>query len=104
METVYFSETFVSTYESIRFHNPEQQHRHLHSRENLKSDFVKVTQEAQETLSRILFILFKIKLFHDFGGTAHSDQISSSMDPVIHETHHIDLLLKHSSMALYTTT
>jgi hypothetical protein len=36
MDTVCFSETLVSTYESIRRHNTEQ-HRHLHSRENLKS-------------------------------------------------------------------
>jgi hypothetical protein len=34
METVCFSETLVSTYESTRHHSPEQ-HRHFHRRENL---------------------------------------------------------------------
>jgi hypothetical protein len=38
MKTVYFSETLVSTYKSTRRHDPEQQqHRHLHSSEKLKS-------------------------------------------------------------------
>jgi hypothetical protein len=37
METVCFSETSVSTYKTARRHNPEEQHRHLHRRENLKS-------------------------------------------------------------------
>jgi hypothetical protein len=36
METVCFSET-LSTYESTLRHNPDEQHRHLHRRENLKS-------------------------------------------------------------------
>jgi secreted PhoX family phosphatase len=36
METVCFSETLVSTYESTRHHNPEE-HQHLHRRENLKT-------------------------------------------------------------------
>jgi hypothetical protein len=29
-------ETMVSTYESTQRHSPEEQHRHLHRRENLK--------------------------------------------------------------------
>jgi hypothetical protein len=37
METVCFSETLVSTYKSTRRYNPEDQHRHLRRRENLKS-------------------------------------------------------------------
>jgi hypothetical protein len=37
VEKVCFSETMVSTYESIWRHNPEAQRRHLHRRENLKS-------------------------------------------------------------------
>jgi hypothetical protein len=36
METVCSSETLVSTYESTWRHNPEEQHQHLHRRENLK--------------------------------------------------------------------
>jgi hypothetical protein len=36
METLCFSEMLVSTYKSTRRHNPEDQHRHLHRRENLK--------------------------------------------------------------------
>jgi hypothetical protein len=36
-ETVCFSETLVSSYESTRRQNPEQQHRHPHRHENLKS-------------------------------------------------------------------
>jgi hypothetical protein len=36
METICFSESLVSIYESTRRHNPEQ-HRHLHRRENLRS-------------------------------------------------------------------
>jgi hypothetical protein len=35
METTCFSETLVSTYESTRRHNPEQQHRNPHRHENL---------------------------------------------------------------------
>jgi hypothetical protein len=37
MKTVCFTETSVSTYKSTRRHNPEDQHRHFHCRENLKS-------------------------------------------------------------------
>jgi hypothetical protein len=37
METACFSETSVSTYESTWYHNPEEEHQHLHRRENLKS-------------------------------------------------------------------
>jgi hypothetical protein len=39
METVCSSETVVpvSTYKSTQRHNPEDQHRNLHSRENLES-------------------------------------------------------------------
>jgi hypothetical protein len=37
METVCFSETLMSIYESTRRHDPEKEHRHLHCRENLKS-------------------------------------------------------------------
>jgi hypothetical protein len=37
METVCSSEMLVSTYESTWHHNPEQQNRHLHCHENLKS-------------------------------------------------------------------
>jgi hypothetical protein len=37
METVCFSETVISTYESTWRQNPEQQHRHPHRRENLIS-------------------------------------------------------------------
>jgi hypothetical protein len=38
MEEVYSSETLVSTYKSTRRCNPEDQHRHLHRRDNLKSN------------------------------------------------------------------
>jgi hypothetical protein len=37
MEAVCSSETMISTYKSTRRHNPEEQHRHLHRRENLIS-------------------------------------------------------------------
>jgi hypothetical protein len=37
METICFSETMVPTYESTRRHNPEEEHRQLVRRENLKS-------------------------------------------------------------------
>jgi hypothetical protein len=37
MEIVCFSETLVSAYESTQRQNPEEQHRHPHRRENLKS-------------------------------------------------------------------
>jgi hypothetical protein len=40
METVCFSETLLSTDESTRRQNPEEQHRHPHCRENLKSHTV----------------------------------------------------------------
>jgi hypothetical protein len=42
METVCFSETSVSTYESTRYHNPEEEHQHLLLRENLKSHNITV--------------------------------------------------------------
>jgi hypothetical protein len=35
METVYFTETLVSTNKSTRRCKPEDQHQHLHRRENL---------------------------------------------------------------------
>jgi hypothetical protein len=38
MEAVYFSKTLVSTWKSKLRYNPEEQHRHFHRRENLKSD------------------------------------------------------------------
>jgi hypothetical protein len=37
METVCFSETLVSTYKFTPCYNPQDQHRHFHRRENLKS-------------------------------------------------------------------
>jgi hypothetical protein len=37
METACFVETLVTTYESIRRHNPQDQHGYLHRCENLKS-------------------------------------------------------------------
>jgi hypothetical protein len=36
METICFSETLVFTYKSTRRYYPEDQHRRLHRRENLK--------------------------------------------------------------------
>jgi hypothetical protein len=38
MEAVCSSETLLSTYKSTRRYNPKDQHRHLHRRENLKSN------------------------------------------------------------------
>jgi hypothetical protein len=37
METVCFSETFISTYKSTRRYSAEDQHQHFHHCENLKS-------------------------------------------------------------------
>jgi hypothetical protein len=37
METVCFTETFVSTYKSKRRYSPKDQHRHLHRCGNLRS-------------------------------------------------------------------
>jgi hypothetical protein len=37
MGTVCFSKTLVSTYKSSQRYSPEEQHRQLHRRENLKS-------------------------------------------------------------------
>jgi hypothetical protein len=39
METVYFSETSVSAYQSTQHHNPEEQYWRLHRREKLKSHY-----------------------------------------------------------------
>jgi hypothetical protein len=36
-ETVYFSETLVSTYKPTQHYNPADQHQHLHCHENFKS-------------------------------------------------------------------
>jgi hypothetical protein len=36
-ETVFFSETLVSTYESTQHNNPEEPQHHLHQHQNLKS-------------------------------------------------------------------
>jgi hypothetical protein len=50
METVRSSETLVTTCKSIRRYNPEDQHRHLHRRENLKSyDCFPPLVQLQET-------------------------------------------------------
>jgi hypothetical protein len=51
METLFFSETPASTYESTRRHNPEE-HGHLLRRENLKSriilvKFMQIIRELQ---------------------------------------------------------
>jgi hypothetical protein len=40
METVCFSESLVSTYESTQHHNPEEQYRHPEHCENLKSHMI----------------------------------------------------------------
>jgi hypothetical protein len=42
MERVCFSEMLVSAYKSTRRHNPEEQHRHLYRRENLKSHWYNI--------------------------------------------------------------
>jgi hypothetical protein len=42
MEAVCSSETLISIYESTRRHNPEDQHQHLHRRENLESPTLKL--------------------------------------------------------------
>jgi hypothetical protein len=44
METECSSETLVSTYKSTQCYCPEDQHRHLHPRENLKSDVLLLFQ------------------------------------------------------------
>jgi hypothetical protein len=51
METVWFSEMLVSTYESARRHNPEDQHRHSHRRENLRSH-------------QLVIIIIGLKMYH----------------------------------------
>jgi hypothetical protein len=40
MEEECFSETLASTDKSTRRYNPEDQHRHLHRRENLRSHMI----------------------------------------------------------------
>jgi hypothetical protein len=47
MGAVCFSEMLVSIYESTRRHNPEEQHRHLHRRDNLKFLIVKLYSRQQ---------------------------------------------------------
>jgi hypothetical protein len=51
METVCLSETLVSTYKSTRLYYPEDQHRHLHRRENRKSHR-KFLNQTNTNLSR----------------------------------------------------
>jgi hypothetical protein len=50
METICFSETLASTYESIGRHNPKERHRHLHRRESLKSQTVPRSTGRKETV------------------------------------------------------
>jgi hypothetical protein len=45
MEAVFFSETFVSSCKSTQRYNQEDQYRHLHRRENLKSHMVGMFSE-----------------------------------------------------------
>jgi hypothetical protein len=45
METVFFPETLVSTYKSTWRHNPEDEHRRLYRRENLRSHITAVSSE-----------------------------------------------------------
>jgi hypothetical protein len=58
--TVCFSETLVFTHESARRHNPEQQHRLPHRRENLKSDefdFVPYASRVNKNIRTWIIIL-----------------------------------------------
>jgi hypothetical protein len=45
METVCSSETLVSTYKTTQRFYPEDQHRHIHRRENLKSYISEILQK-----------------------------------------------------------
>jgi hypothetical protein len=49
MEVVCFSETLVCIYESTRRHSPEERHRHLHRRENLRSHTMPWNLGTKET-------------------------------------------------------
>jgi hypothetical protein len=56
MQTVCFSETFVSTCESTRRHNPVEQHRHPHHRENLTPPNMKFNPlKPKQILFRYIF-------------------------------------------------
>jgi hypothetical protein len=56
MEAVCFSESFVFTYISTQHYHREDQHRHLHRRENLKSDPYRSVQSCQTATPRGQFI------------------------------------------------
>jgi hypothetical protein len=61
MGTVCFSEMFVSNCDSIRCNNPEEQHGHLHHRENLTSHKNKLIQQKsyfiRSEISNLLLLL-----------------------------------------------
>jgi hypothetical protein len=51
-ETLCLSETLVSTYRSTRCHNPEEQHRHPHRREDLKSHISNSSLQSSDYLTQ----------------------------------------------------
>jgi hypothetical protein len=54
METVYFSETLVYTYESTRRHNTEEQYRHLYHCEDLRCHSQESPAESESKLFYML--------------------------------------------------
>jgi hypothetical protein len=57
METACFFATMVCTYKSTWRYNPEDQHRHIHRRENLKSHIIILifVEENDNEASRAMF-------------------------------------------------
>jgi len=56
METVRFSESLVSTYESVRRHNPEEQHGHLHHCEGSDVTLLDIPDMCKERLESCSYI------------------------------------------------
>jgi hypothetical protein len=86
METVCPSETFVPTYESVRRHTPEDQHRHLHSRENLTSHISHLTPHISHLTSHISHLTPHTSHLtpHISQLTAHTSQITPHTSLLTH--------------------
>jgi hypothetical protein len=78
METVCFSKTLVSTYESTQHHNQEEQHRHLHHHENLKSSTSVGTEHKMKG---------KMFMNDEQGIIWNKASLNKPINPVQEETH-----------------
>lgn len=59
MEKYSLSETFVPTYKSTRYYNPQEQRRHLSRYENLKSHGLNICRNYEHIIMQFLNVLYR---------------------------------------------